>query len=44
MFKIFKTTIQHQFSINVWIVMIDNIIIKHYVLQNRLNQKNLLKF
>jgi len=41
---IWPTTFQHQFSINVWAGMIDDLLIGPYVLPNRLNQDTFLEF
>lgn len=38
------TTFQHQFSINVWAGIIDDLIIGPYILPNRLNQEIFLNF
>lgn len=41
---LWPTTFQHQFSINVWAGMIDDLVIGPYVLPNQLNQDTFLEF
>jgi len=41
---VWPTSFQHQFSINVWAGMIDDLVIGPHVLPNRLNQESFLDF